>query len=51
MPLVRKMQTDLCEVRITLLSRIAKVLFTVHAGQTVLLHGFIKKSQKTPEAE
>lgn len=51
MPLVRKMQTDLWEVRVTLVDRIARVLFTVHAGHAVLLHGFIKKSPKTPEAE
>lgn len=51
MPLVRKMQADLWEIRITLASRIARVLFTVHAGHAVLLHGFIKKSPKTPEAE
>ena len=51
MPLVRKMQADLWEVRITLADRIARVLFTVHAGHTVLLHGFIKKSPKTPDAD
>ena len=51
MPLVRKMQTDLWEVRISLADRIARVLFTVHAGHAVLLHGFFKKSPKTPETE
>ena len=30
---------------------IARVLFCVHAGEIVLLHGFDKKSQKTPSAE
>ena len=29
-------------------SRIARVLFCVAEGQMILLHGFIKKSQKTP---
>ena len=27
----------------------ARVLFCVHDGAMVLLHGFIKKSQKTPD--
>jgi phage-related protein len=26
------------------------VLFTIHEGQMVLLHGFAKKTQKTPPA-
>lgn len=48
MPLVRKMDKGLWEVRIQLDNRIARVLFTSHQGIMVLLHGFIKKSQKTP---
>jgi phage-related protein len=28
--------------------RIARVIFCVYNGRMVLLHGFIKKSQKTP---
>ena len=28
--------------------RIARVLFCAHDGAMILLHGFIKKSQKTP---
>lgn len=32
-------------------SRIARVLFCIVNGQMVLLHGFIKKSQKTPKGE
>ena len=31
--------------------RIARVLFTVEAGELILLHGFIKKSQKTPQKD
>lgn len=39
----------LWEVRSILPSRrIARVLFCVSAGELVLLHGFIKKTQKTP---
>lgn len=49
MPLVRKMDKDLWEVRIHLEGRIARVIFTVSGGVMVLLHGFIKKSDKTPK--
>lgn len=48
MPIVRKLDADLWEVRVKLPDRIARVLFTVEEGVAVLLHGFIKKSQKTP---
>ncbi len=48
MPLVRKIEKDLWEIRIQLDKRIARILFTVNEGMMVLLHGFIKKSQKTP---
>lgn len=51
MPLVRKMDKDLWEVRVHLDSRIARVLFTVLTGKIILLHGFIKKSQATPQPE
>ncbi len=29
----------------------ARVLFFIHQGSMVLLHGFIKKTQKTPKKE
>lgn len=48
MPLVRKLGKDLWEVRSRLSNRIARVLFTTGEGRMVLLHGFMKKSQKTP---
>ena len=51
MPLVRKMAPDLWEVRSTLEGRIARTLFTVVAGEMVLLHAFIKKSQKIPKVD
>ena len=51
MPLVRKMDKDLWEVRIHLERRIARVLFTIAVGKIVLLHGFIKKSQATPKTD
>jgi len=48
MPLVRKLERDLWEVRVRLPDGIARVMFTVGEGRMILLHGFIKKSQKTP---
>jgi phage-related protein len=51
MPLVRKMDADLWEIRIDLRRRIARVLFTVTGNRMFLLHGFIKKSQRTPEID
>jgi phage-related protein len=43
----------LWEVRSTLgtSSRIARVIFCIGDGYMVLLHGFIKKTQKTPRAD
>jgi phage-related protein len=52
MPLVRKMEANLWEVRSKFTSgNISRVFFTVKGSQMVLLHGFIKKSQKTPQKE
>lgn len=51
MPLVRAMGGGLYEVRIHLESRIARVLFSFRDGQIILLHGFIKKSQKIPKPD
>jgi phage-related protein len=51
MPVVRKMETGLWEVRTDLTDTIARVLFTVEGSTLLLLHGFIKKSQKTPAAD
>ena len=51
MPIVRKMEKDLWEVRCHLEGRIARVLFTVMKGHMVLLHAFIKKAEKTPRSE
>jgi phage-related protein len=48
MPLVRKLQPGLWEVRVRLENRIARVLFTVIDEVAVLMHGFIKQGQKTP---
>ena len=49
MPLIRKMGRGLWEVRSNISSGIARVLFTVIDKTMFLLHGFVKKSQKTPQ--
>lgn len=51
MPVVRKLDAGLWEVRIDLGDTIARVLFTVTGCDMILLHGFIKKSQKTPASD
>ncbi len=51
MPLIRKMERGLWEVRSTINTGIARVLFTVKGAMMILLHGFVKKSQKTPPNE
>jgi len=48
MPLARKLGPRLWEIRTKLNNSIARVLFTVKEDSIVLLHGFIKKTQKTP---
>lgn len=48
MPLVRKLAPGLWEVRMQITNGIARILFTVVGAIMVLLHGFVKKSQKTP---
>lgn len=48
MPLVRKVEPSLWEIRSNLSGRrIGRILFTVEGSEMALLHGFIKKSQKT----
>jgi phage-related protein len=50
MPLCRPLGEGLWEVRCTLGgNRIARVLFCAAEGSMVLLHGFIKKTRKTPD--
>ena len=52
MPLCRPLSRGLWEVRSTLTQgRIARVLFCEHDGKLVLLHGFIKKTQRTPAGD
>lgn len=49
MPYCRPLQRGMWEVRSDLAGgRIARVIFCIVAGEMVLLHGFEKKTQKTP---
>jgi len=49
MPLCRSLGHGLWEVRSNLPSRrIARVLFFIHEGRIGVLHGFVKKTQRTP---
>ena len=52
MPLCRSLGEGLWEVRSDLPgNRIARVFFCFTGGRLVALHGLIKKTQKTPEAD
>jgi len=51
MPLIRKLERGLWEVRSNISTGIARMFFTVTGGLMILLHGFVKKSQKTPQNE
>ena len=52
MPLCRSLGKGLWEVRSSLASgRIARIIFCAHEGELVALHGFIKKTQKTPAGD
>lgn len=52
MPLCRSLGDGLWEVRSDIShGGIARVVFCIAHGQMVLLHGFVKKSQKTPQAD
>jgi phage-related protein len=52
MPLCRSLGDRLWEVRSSLDGgRIARLLFCLQAGEIYVLHGFFKRTQKTPERE
>jgi phage-related protein len=52
MPYCRPLGRGLWEVRSNISSgRIARVVFCLRDGDMVLLHGFVKKSQKTPQQD
>lgn len=51
MPLVRKMENALWEVRSNIPGGTVRVLFTVVGSEMVLLHAFEKTSAKTPTGD
>lgn len=52
MPLVGSLGRELWQVRSGLArGRIARVIFSIEQQQMVLLHGFIKKTRKTPQSD
>lgn len=53
MPVVKPLSgyKKLWEVRAKSEDGIFRILFTIHEDIVVLLHGFVKKSQKTPKKE
>lgn len=50
-PRVDHIRGNVWEVRSSLVDRIARVLFAVSNDEMVLLHGFIKKTPKTPKTD
>jgi len=48
MPLVRNLEKGLSDLKG---ERIARVIFFMASNTMILVHGFIKKSQKTPQLE
>ena len=52
LPVCRALGQGLWEVRSELPSqRIARVLFCIVEGEMILLHGFVKKTQRTPKRD
>ncbi len=49
--LIDRLRGVIWEIRSTLGARIARTLFAVGNAQLVLLHSFIKKTQKTPSSD
>ena len=52
MPLVRPLGDGLFEVRTALSNKtVARLLFCFHEGELFALHGFVKKTRRTPPEE
>lgn len=51
MPLVKPLGEGLWEIRSKFRTRIARIIFTLYAGHLILLHGFIKKTQKITDTD
>jgi phage-related protein len=50
-PRVDYLRESIWEVRSQIGNRIARVLFAVANSEMILLHGFVKKTQQTPQSE
>ncbi|MDR3161180.1 MAG: type II toxin-antitoxin system RelE/ParE family toxin [Spirochaetaceae bacterium] len=50
-PLVEKLRDNLWEIRSHIPDGICRTFFTVHKDTIILLHSFVKKTQKTPKKE
>ena len=51
MPVVDNLGSGIWEIRSRLTNRIARTLFFVNEGEIILLHGFIKKTKRTPNED
>lgn len=51
MPLIKPLGGGLMEIRIKLKDKQVRIFFILHDSIIVLLHGFVKKTQKTPNNE
>jgi phage-related protein len=51
MPLIKSLGNGLMEIRIKLQDKQVRIFFILHDGVIILLHGFVKKTQKTPNNE
>ena len=51
MPVVKHIGEGIWEIRSTLSSKIARILFFTHGKAIILVNGFIKKTQKIPKDE
>lgn len=51
MPLVDHIGNGIWEVRTRLPTQISRILFIIENSQMILLHGFIKKTPKTPKQD
>ncbi len=51
MPLVRSLGKGLWELRSSLKAGTARVFFLADEGRLIVLHAFVKKTQKTPDKE
>lgn len=51
MPVCKDLKDGLLEVRTELHGRTCRILFGIYGRRMILFHGFVKKTQKTPQRE